>query len=134
MNKKNKIFILGYIGYDNLGDDITANILCRSLSSMRPVVLASKRYLPCAPAYIYRYNIVKFFFSIRPGDILLNLNGLFQDITGRAGLLYYFLMNILFILRGGKISFINTEFSDVRHLRNLVHFLMKRSVLSVAIK
>ncbi len=129
---KRRLFVLGYFGYYNLGDDLMLELINQDkLSTYDILVLSRRKYYKCKLKYINRYNIIKYFFSIRKNDILINLGGIFQDKTGIFSFIYYFFFNFLFILKKGKIVFLNTDFLDVKKCQFAVHFLLKNSSLTV---
>ena len=129
---KRKLFILGYTGYYNLGDDLMIDLLAEErIPGFKILILSRRRYYRKKINYINRYNLLRYFFSISKGDILLNLGGIFQDKTGFPSFFYYFAMNLIFLLRKGKIIFLNTEFLDVQYNNKFIYFLLNRSQLTV---
>jgi len=130
--KMRNIFILGYFGYYNLGDDLMIDILMGiNIGGIRKVVLTRRKYYKKKCDYINRYNLIKYFFSIKRDDILINLGGIFQDKTSSLSFYYYYIMNLIFLWRRGKITFINTEFLDVNKFMKQVSFLLRKSCLTI---
>jgi len=129
---KRKLFVLGYTGYYNLGDDLMIDIIYEKIiPRFETLVLSRRTYYKKRIKYINRYNLIKYFLSIKKGDILLNLGGIFQDKTGFLSFFYYFVMNLIFLSRKGQIIFLSTDFLDVRYNNRFVCFLLKFSQLTV---
>ena len=132
MRKEKKIFILGYTGYYNLGDDLMIDLLTEQyFRELKLLVLSRRKYYKKKINYINRYNLIRYFFLIKKGDILLNLGGIFQDKTSILSFIYYFIMNLIFLIKKGKIAFLNTEFRDIQYSNKFVSFLLKHSRLTV---
>lgn len=131
--KKKRIFILGYFGYYNIGDDLMLEIIRSSFLKNNEIVFLVKKdhYYSFPGLYINRFNLLKYIFYIRKNDLLINLGGLFQEKSSFFSFLYYYVMNLLFLMKKGKISFINTDFWDVSSLWSLLSFLLKQSILTV---
>lgn len=132
MKKEKKLFILGYTGYYNLGDDLMVDLLTEKyFQELELLVLSRRKYYKKKINYISRYNLIRYFFLIKKGDLLLNLGGIFQDKTSILSFFYYFIMNLIFLIKKGKIVFLNTEFRDVQYSNKFVSFLLKHSRLAV---
>jgi len=129
---KKKLFILGYFGYFNLGDDMMVELIARDKFDQYEVCILSRRnYYKKRITYINRYNFPEYIKAIRKEDVLINLGGVFQDKTGLITFLYYFLMNILFLMKKGRITFLDTDFLDVKRCKFLLGLLLKKSALTV---
>ncbi|MBU1076850.1 MAG: polysaccharide pyruvyl transferase family protein [Spirochaetes bacterium] len=127
---KRKLFILGYFGYYNLGDDMMLELIDKKQFGQFEIFLLSRRdYYKNRFTIINRYNFMKYIIAIKKNDVLLNLGGVFQDKTGIMSFIYYFIMNGLFLLKKGKIAFLNTDFSDVKRCKFLLGFLLRKSRL-----
>lgn len=131
-----KIFINGYFGYHNLGDDLILELFTRL--DFRPytlTVLTREKYYPPARGVFFssRFGLLKLFRLIRKNDILVNLGGIFQDRTSCLSFFYYYFVNLLFLFRGASIGFMNADFTDVRRKMNrrLLRALLTRSRFTI---
>lgn len=91
-----KIFLFGYYGFGNLGDELLAEYfllrLRETFPQVRLVLLTGKR--PNESLFgaipISRWNLIQMMKMIKPGDLLVGGGGsIFQDITSKRSLLYY---------------------------------------------
>lgn len=126
-----KIFILGYLGYYNFGDDLLLNVLIKNLNYNNIVVLTKKNYYGLNA--VNRYNIFQILKVLRAGDILINLGGIFQDSTSIKSFFYYFIINVIFLLKKAKIFLINIDAVDIKYKINLslLKYLLKKSRAAV---
>ncbi len=122
--RKKKIFILGFLGYYNLGDDLMLDILNEKLKYENTILLVKKNYYN--QKAIYRYNLLKIFFSIKKNDILINLGGIFQDTTSFRSFLFYWFINMLARFKGGKIILLNIDAVDIK--RKTSFYLLEKLV------
>lgn len=91
-----KIFLFGYYGFGNLGDELLAEYFLRHLREAFPqvrlVLLTGKRTPEplCGAIPISRWNLLQMMKMMKPGDLLVGGGGsIFQDITSKRSLLYY---------------------------------------------
>ncbi len=129
---KKRLFVLSYTGYYNLGDDLMIDLIDeKKFPGFEILILSRREYYKKKIKYINRYNIIKYFIYIRKDDLLMNLEGTFQDRTGILSFFYYFIMNLIFLIKKGRIIFINTDFSDVKFNNIFINLLLKQSQLTV---
>ena len=120
-----KIFLNGYFGFKNFGDDILHKQVLKLLETYHN----TNKICYLSP----RYNLLKLLTIIRKGDVVINIGGIFQDKTGCLSFFYYFLINLIFILRQGKIISLSIDIADLRCMLNffLFKYLIKHSEITV---
>ena len=129
-----KIFINGYFGYYNLGDDLMIKSLMSFLSSKHSLYLLTKNnYYKHNIHFINRFNLIKLFLLINKDDQLFNLGGVSQDKTGSIGFYYYFLINLIFLIKKAQIIFINSDFIDIKknYNKKVIHYLLNKSKIII---
>ena len=91
-----KIFLFGYYGFGNLGDELLAGYFLLRIREAFPqtglVLLTGKT--PGGPLFgavpVSRWNLAQVMKTMTPGDLLVGGGGsIFQDITSKRSLLYY---------------------------------------------
>ncbi len=128
---KRRLFILSYIGYYNLGDDLMVDLINEKNMAGFEIIALSRRNYNNKLKYMNRYDLIRYFFSIRKNDVLMNLGGIFQDQTGWMSFFYYFIMNLVFLFKQGHIIFFNTDFLDVQYSKIFSRFLLGKSKLTI---
>ncbi|MDD5066087.1 MAG: polysaccharide pyruvyl transferase family protein [bacterium] len=131
-----KIFINGYFGYYNLGDDLLLELFTQM--DLRPYelwLLTREKYYTMKKKvrFLDRFNLFRLFFLIKKEDILINLGGIFQDKTSSLSFYYYYLVNLMFLFRKASVGFLNTDFVDIYRgvNRRLIRFLIRKSKFTV---
>lgn len=106
----NKIFLFGYYGFDNLGDELLCayytSVLVTYFPEVRVIVLTHnmKQRVPENVLLISRWNLWQIAKLMNPGDLLVGGGGsVFQDITSKRSLLYYSALLRLAYGRGMEI-------------------------------
>ncbi len=129
--KNKRIFVLGYFGFYNPGDDIMVEIIKDNFREFNLIFLVKKNYYKVK--IIKRYNLIKFFYKFRKGDVLINSGGIFQDVTSLRSFFYYFFMNLIVILKKGKIISINIDAVDIKRKITFkaFNYILKNSTLTI---
>ncbi|MBN1898763.1 MAG: polysaccharide pyruvyl transferase family protein [Spirochaetes bacterium] len=134
-----KIFLNGFLGYKNFGDDLLFDQALKFLpfSKKDLYYLAGKKGRYLQETYLIkrfsRYNFLKLLLFIQKGDVLINLGGIFQDITSLKSFLYYFMINFIFIIKGGILVSLSIDGSDLSSgiAIFLGQYIIKKSFLVV---
>lgn len=137
-----EIFINGYLGFKNFGDDLLfislINLLEKIIKGYKIYYISNQKYdLKIENnflVYFPRRNIYKLLFNLSiKKATLINLGGLFQDLTGFKSFLYYFFINLVFILKKGKIVNISIDVCDLNSYiaKILFKIIIKKSVLTI---
>ena len=129
--KNKRIFVLGYFGFYNPGDDIMVEIIKDNFREFNLIFLVKKNYYKVK--IIKRYNLIKFFYKFRKGDVLINSGGIFQDVTSLRSFFYYFFMNLIVILKKGKIISLNIDAVDIKRKITFkaFNYILKNSTLTI---
>lgn len=137
-----RVFISGYYGFGNLGDEMLLDALKELLLgvgfkeedivvlSASPEDTLREHMLPA----IKRENLLRLFLNIKRGDILISgPGGLFQDITGPWSPLFYASHIILAFLKGAKVFLYGQGLGPIRSKLSLrlLRFLCLRASLIV---
>ncbi|NLC53514.1 MAG: hypothetical protein GX770_06065 [Firmicutes bacterium] len=111
-----RVFLFGYYGYGNLGDELLCDYYVRLFRQYFPglelvVLSASKQLSPensSAPFTVAsRWNFRRLGRMMSPGDLLVGGGGsIFQDVTSKRSLLYY--LTLLRLARWRGVSIILT--------------------------
>ncbi len=80
-----------------------------------------------------RYKLFQLFLSLNKKDVLINLGGIFQDKTGFLSFLFYFFVNLIFILKKTKVLSLSIDISDLKKSISNYFFkyIVKKSSLTV---
>ena len=109
-DKKPKVVISGYYGFNNFGDEAVLSVLVNSLKDcgIEDITVFSKN--PAATKKIYNvkssgtFNLFGLFFSILRADFLISGGGsLLQDATSLKSLIYYLGVIILALFFRKKV-------------------------------
>ncbi len=122
-----KIFLFGYYGFGNLGDELLCayytNILTTAFPAARVVVLTHNP----APAgtgavhLVSRWNLWQIAKMMQPGDLLVGGGGsIFQDRTSKRSLLYYLTLLNLARRRGVEIILAGQGFGPLSPIGRMV--------------
>lgn len=137
-----KVFVSGYYGFGNLGDEMLLDALKELLFeagfkrenivvlSASPKDTLREHMLPA----IKRENFLKFFLDIKREDILISgPGGLFQDVTGPWSPLFYASHIFLAFLKGAKVFLYGQSLGPIKRRFNLslLKFLCVRASLIV---
>ncbi len=132
-----KIFINGYLGFKNFGDDIlffrVLEILKKYLPQRYKIYYLSKTPYKINARFFPRYKLFNLFKIIKKDDVLVNIGGIFQDRTSCLSFFYYFLINFIFIIKKGKIVSLSIDIADLRYKLNLwlFRYIIRHSMLTV---
>lgn len=108
-----RIFLFGYYGFGNLGDELLCNYYVRIFHRYFPgfelVVLTQNKHLKAEDGSVpftvaNRWNLWRLGRMMAPGDLLVGGGGsIFQDVTSKRSLLYYLALLRLAHWRGVAI-------------------------------
>ena len=131
------IFINGYLGFKNFGDDLLFYTISKFINSKnKRIYYISKipyRNLKNNFQFLDRKKIYKLINLANKDSILINLGGIFQDLTSSLSFLYYFFVNLIFILKKSKIINISIDSADLKRKLNIFLFklILKNSYLTI---
>ncbi len=114
------IYINGFLGYNNFGDDIYEYIFKRYIKKCKIIQREINK----------KWHIWKLFFKITDEDILINCGGLFQDKTSIFSFLFYFTVNLFFFIKKAKVFNISIDSADIKFTFPLFKFIVKNSKFS----
>lgn len=108
--KKVKVLICGYIGFDNIGDEIILQAVLHELKNenLNPLVLSAnpyKTYIQHGVISINRWKILSVVVGICKSDVVMFIGGLFQDVTSSFSLYYYLSLVAISKLLSRKVVF-----------------------------
>lgn len=130
-----KIFILGYYGFGNSGDEQILKYLLLDLNSNNTYVLSNN---PKETSFkhevqsIYRYSLLKILFSMKKGDALILGGGsVLQDKTSTKSFLYYILICIIALLKKTKLIFYGNGIEKLKcsYNKKILKFVFDRASL-----
>ncbi|MCS7233392.1 MAG: polysaccharide pyruvyl transferase family protein [Synergistetes bacterium] len=137
-----KVFISGYYGFGNLGDemllDALKNLLLETGFRRDDIVVLSaspentlrEHMLPA----IKRGNFISLLLNIKKGDILISgPGGLFQDVTGPWSPLFYASHIFLALIKGAKIFLYGQSFGPIKRKFNLKLLKFLSSMASLVV-
>jgi len=148
-----KVFLFGYYGFGNLGDELLCDYYVRLFRDYYPgfelVVLTGDKHQGSADgsaayAVASRWNLWRLGRMMAPGDLLVGGGGsIFQDVTSKRSLLYYLALlrlahrrGVAIILAGQGIGPLSTWGRKMaRPVLNLVGTIAcrdQRSILTLA--
>lgn len=92
-----RVFLFGYYGFGNLGDELYVDYFSNLLKEYFPereiIILTAnqrKNSVLSSARQVDRWNLWRIFKMMGPGDLLLGGGGsVFQDLTSKRSLLYY---------------------------------------------
>lgn len=107
-----RVFLFGYYGFGNLGDELYVGYFCNLLKEYFPereifILIANhgKNSVLGNARQVDRWNLWRILKMIGPGDLLLGGGGsVFQDLTSKRSLLYY--LSLLKMAEGRKAAII----------------------------
>lgn len=117
-----KIFIFGYYGFNNLGDDASLHSIIQQIRSVNPNVQiyvltykskhTSRMYNVNGISRNHYYSIIN---SIIKSDIIISGGGtLLQDITSKRSLIYYLMIILISKLLRKKVIFFSNGFGPIQ--------------------
>lgn len=122
IKEKTNILICGYLGFDNLGDEITLQAILHELKdeNLNIKVLSAnpyKTYIQHGVNSINRWKVLSVINAIWKSDVVMFIGGLFQDITSSFSLYYYLSLIIISKLLNRKVVFYSVGIGPI--IRNL---------------
>ncbi|MBQ4115697.1 polysaccharide pyruvyl transferase CsaB [bacterium] len=122
-----KYVVSGYIGFDNFGDEVIAQVLVSHLKSLHAekITLISSKPLKTSQIYgVESVGMLKFFSAIADSDVLISGGGsLLQDVTSLKSLIYYLVVIVTALLFKKKVVIFAQGFTPFR--TKLGEFLTK---------
>ena len=108
-NKRKKVIISGYYGFDNFGDEAILGVLTSKLKSLGAEVRVFSSN-PSKTSELYNVNatcficVIQLIFRIFQSDILISGGGsLLQDVTSAKSLIYYLIVINIALLFNKKV-------------------------------
>ncbi|HAR62462.1 MAG TPA: hypothetical protein DF296_14630 [Candidatus Margulisbacteria bacterium] len=127
----NSIFLIGYYGYGNFGDEVLLKTFINKLKGngkwKRIHVLSTKYHSHDKITYIPRFSFFHIFRAVRQSDIVLfGGGGIFQDTTSSKSLYYYIFLILLAKLTGKKVL---VAFQGIGPLKRRINHYIFRYVI-----
>lgn len=116
-----KVFLFGYYGFGNLGDELLckyyARLLFNNFSGLKTIILTGKPICwetKLGSITVSRWNLWQLGKIIAPGDLLLGGGGsIFQDATSKRSLFYYLALLALAHRCGAEIILVGQGFGPL---------------------
>ncbi len=119
-----KVFLFGYYGFGNLGDELLCKyytkLLSDNFSGLKIIILTGKQICwetKLGSITVSRWNLWQLGKIIAPGDLLLGGGGsIFQDATSKRSLFYYLALLALAHRCGAEIILVGQGFGPLSPL------------------
>ncbi|HOJ92854.1 MAG TPA: polysaccharide pyruvyl transferase CsaB [Dictyoglomaceae bacterium] len=123
-----KIFLFGYYGEGNLGDDLLLRGLLEILGKDCQIGVLIKKKSKDNPYLQFKKNVISDLVrGVRWSDVVIGGGGgLFQDKTSFRSFLYYLTIIWLSLFNGKPVYLVGQSFSPLRNKYN--EFLLKKSL------
>lgn len=119
MSYSKQIFVIGYYGAGNLGDELLLQSICKIIQDYSPLYfckhLSNNKYNNSNNS-VYKFNILKIISTIYSSDYLIYGGGsIFQDSTSVLSLVYYCMLALLGKLFNKKILLVAQGIGPFHH-------------------
>tara|TARA_B100001989_G_scaffold249286_1_gene224310 strand:+ start:1431 stop:2432 length:1002 start_codon:yes stop_codon:yes gene_type:complete len=128
------VFLIGYYGFNNTGDDIclkkSKEIISSVINGCSFLVLARKQ--DCKAGHVNRLNIIEIIKAIKKSDkVIFGGGGLLQSATSTASLYYYLMFIVLAKLFKTPVLFLG---QDIGPIKNKLNQYITRLILNGVVK